>query len=118
MRRFCFSKVSTSLLSGRRLISNRSHPLDLYPLKLNYLLRRPWQGDKEISEVFRGLESSSGLTDSISHVKKATTDLPIKVTEILPRLKDGGAFVKFTYPTETSLQGVEGMRISPSKHER
>ena len=42
-------------------------------------------------------------------VKRAIPDsVPIKVTEIVPQLKDGGAFVKFTHPAEVSASDVEG----------
>lgn len=36
-------------------------------------------------------------------------DMPIKVTEIIPRLKDGGAFVKFQYSAERDPTEIEGM---------
>lgn len=37
--------------------------------------------------------------------------MPIKVTEILPRIKDGGAFVKFSHPDSVTSQEVEGLII-------
>ena len=41
-------------------------------------------------------------------VKRAIPEsVPIKVTEILPRLKDGGAFVKFSHPDGITAQEVE-----------
>jgi hypothetical protein len=33
----------------------------------------------------------------------------MKVTEILPRLKDGGAFVKFEHNPEVTVQEIEGI---------
>lgn len=36
-------------------------------------------------------------------------EMPIKVTEILPRLKDGGAFVKFQYPADKDPLEIESM---------
>ena len=42
-------------------------------------------------------------------VKRAIPDsLPLKVTEIVPRLKDGGAFVKFSHPADVSTADIEG----------
>ncbi|KAK5280604.1 mitochondrial escape protein 2, partial [Cryomyces antarcticus] len=35
------------------------------------------------------------------------TSVSTTVTEVLPRLKEGGAFVKFTYEAETSAKDVE-----------
>lgn len=41
-------------------------------------------------------------------VKRAIPEsIPIKVTEILPRLKDGGAFVKFSHPDGITAQEIE-----------
>ncbi|CRJ95504.1 hypothetical protein BN1708_002029, partial [Verticillium longisporum] len=70
---------------------------NLFPLKLSFLFRRPWQSDEDIADLLKRFDSSSlGLLDPINLVKKAIPqDIPMKVTEILPRLKDGGVFVKF-----------------------
>jgi hypothetical protein len=47
--------------------------------------------------------------DPINMVKRAIPDsLPVKVTEILPRLKDGGAFVKFSHASELTAKEIEG----------
>lgn len=47
--------------------------------------------------------------DPIQLVKRAIPEtLPIKVTEILPRLKDGGAFVKFEYDPSLRVSEIEG----------
>lgn len=48
--------------------------------------------------------------DPIRLVKTAIPeDLPIKVTEILPRLKDGGAYVKFSHDANIDPAEIEGM---------
>lgn len=47
-------------------------------------------------------------------VQRATPEsMPAKLTEILPRLKDGGAFVKFSHPPELAVAEIEG---AISKH--
>ena len=47
--------------------------------------------------------------DPISIVKRALpTDLPIKVTGVLPRLKEGGAFVKFSHEPQIQVAQIEG----------
>jgi hypothetical protein len=65
----------------------------------------------ETTELLKRFNSSSmGLLDPIHLVKRAIPDsAQIQVTEILPRLKDGGAYVKFTYPRSTSAAEVEGL---------
>ncbi|OLN92177.1 Mitochondrial escape protein 2 [Colletotrichum chlorophyti] len=72
---------------------------NLFPLKLTYLLRRTWQSDRDLTDLLKRFDSGGlGVTDPINLVKRAIPDdLPIKVTEILPRLKDGGVFVKFSH---------------------
>lgn len=55
------------------------------------------------------------MSEPLRLVTRAIPDsIPLKVTEIIPRLKEGGAYVKFTYPAGTSAAEVEGMSsISP-----
>lgn len=83
---------------------------DLFPLKLSFLFRRPWQSDEDIADLLRRFDNSSlGLLDPINLVKRAIPqDIPMKVTEILPRLKDGGAFVKVSHGPEVKAQDLEG----------
>lgn len=48
--------------------------------------------------------------DPINLVKRAIPDeIPMKVTEILPRLKDGGAFVKVSHGPDVTAEDLEGM---------
>lgn len=48
------------------------------------------------------------MLEPMTLVKRAIPEsIPIKVTEILPRLKDGGAFVKFSHPDAITAQEVE-----------
>ncbi|KAI9742500.1 MAG: mitochondrial escape protein 2 [Claussenomyces sp. TS43310] len=48
-------------------------------------------------------------TDPMTLVKRAIPEkVPLQVTEILPRLKDGGAFVKFSHPQGLTAEEVEG----------
>lgn len=50
--------------------------------------------------------------DPMAMVKRAIPpNIPIKVTEILPRLKDGGAFVKFSHPDGITSEEVESLII-------
>ena len=47
--------------------------------------------------------------DPISIVKRALPEgIPIKVTGVLPRLKEGGAFVKFSHEPQVQVSDVEG----------
>lgn len=84
--------------------------LDLFPIRLSSLLSRQVETDRHLSDLLKRFNSSSlGIMDPIQLVKRAIPEnLPIKVTEILPRLKDGGAFVKFEYDTGLNVSEIEG----------
>ncbi|KAI0009324.1 RNA12 protein-domain-containing protein [Xylariaceae sp. FL0662B] len=84
---------------------------NLFPLKLSSLLRVPWRSpDRDLSELMRRFESSTlGIMDPINMVKRAIPETtPWKVTEILPRIKDGGAFVKLTHPADVPATEIAG----------
>ncbi|KAM5355614.1 hypothetical protein ACJ41O_002260 [Fusarium nematophilum] len=82
---------------------------NIFPLKLSSVLFRPWKTDRDVSDLLQRFESSSlGIMDPIRLVKTAIPDdLPIKVTEILPRLKDGGAYVKFRHDANLDPADIE-----------
>lgn len=82
---------------------------DLFPLKLSSILNRPWKTNRDVADLLQRFETSSlGMMDPIKLVKSAVPeDMPIKVTEINPRLKDGGAFVKFEHAASLDPSEVE-----------
>ncbi|KAK3683465.1 RNA12 protein-domain-containing protein [Podospora appendiculata] len=84
---------------------------NLFPLKLSPLISwRPWQTETDVTQLLNKFESSSGggMLGPINLVKRAISDqIPMKVTDIIPRLKDGGAFVKFTHPNEITAAEIE-----------
>lgn len=94
-------------------------PLDIFPLRLSSLLSRPMETDRDLTILMQRFESSSlGIMDPIRLVKTAIPqDLPVKVTEILPRLKDGGAYVKFQYDADLDPVDIEG-KLSKKLQER
>lgn len=71
---------------------------------------RPFKTDRDLSDLVSRFENSSlGVMDPIRLVKNSIPeDLPIKVTEILPRLKDGGAYVKFQHDSTLDPAEIEG----------
>ncbi|KAL2265141.1 hypothetical protein VTJ83DRAFT_6241 [Remersonia thermophila] len=79
---------------------------NLFPVKVtSLLLWRSW----DTSDLLRRFETaSSRFLDPVRLIKRALPEtLPIKVTEIIPRFKEGGVFVKFTYPRGVSLTEIE-----------
>jgi RNA12 protein len=78
-------------------------------LKLNWALRLPLQSEKNLPDLlWRFNNEKLSALEPMTLVKRAIPEsVPIKVTEILPRLKDGGAFVKFSHPDGITAQEVE-----------
>lgn len=109
------------VLSGEEksghIVSNSNESIlwfdNLFPLKLTFLFffRRPWSGDENIAELLKRFDNSSlGAFDPINLVKRAIPEnIPMKVTEILPRLKDGGAFVKVNHGSDVAAEDLEGI---------
>ncbi|MCJ1323199.1 mitochondrial escape protein 2 [Xylographa vitiligo] len=84
---------------------------NVFPLKLRWLLHLPFVNvDKSVPELLKRLNSPRiGAADPMSIIQKAIPkDLPIKVTEVLPRLKEGGAFVKFSHESHIETKEIEG----------
>ncbi|GAB0141732.1 hypothetical protein EsHS_00002314 [Epichloe bromicola] len=93
---------------------------NIFPKRLSALLRYPAETDGDMTELLRRFYSSSssggGGLDPIALVKKAIPDdIPLKVTEILPRLKDGGAFVKVQYDASISPSEIESTLLKKLK---
>ncbi|RSL90218.1 hypothetical protein CEP51_000820 [Fusarium floridanum] len=95
---------------------------NIFPLKLSSVLSRPYKTDYEVTDLLKRFETSSlGILDPIRLVRTAIPeDLPIKVTEILPRLKDGGAYVKFRHdanidPADIEAQLAKSLKERPIK---
>lgn len=88
---------------------------NIFPLKFfygwgNYLLiGRYAQSDEDLSRLLQSFDKSSlGITNPINLVKRIIPeDSALKVTELIPRLKDGGCFVKVSHPADTSPREIE-----------
>ncbi|KAI3341582.1 RNA12 protein [Ustulina deusta] len=74
-------------------------------------LHLPWRNpETDIPGFMKRFENSGlGAMDPASIIKRALpSDVPLTVTEILPRVKDGGAFVKFAHPAGVTPKEIEG----------
>ncbi|KAK4180726.1 RNA12 protein-domain-containing protein [Triangularia setosa] len=83
---------------------------NLFPLKLSSLLLwRPWKAQHDVPEILRKFDKTSlGMFDPVSLVRRAIPDsLSIHITEVIPRTKEGGAYVKFTYPSDASAIEIQ-----------
>lgn len=77
---------------------------------MGYLLvGRIGQTDEDLSKLLQKFDKSSlGITNPINLVKRTIPeDGSMKVTELIPRLKDGGCFVKVSHPAGTSPAEIE-----------
>ncbi|PHH66669.1 hypothetical protein CDD81_6506 [Ophiocordyceps australis] len=79
---------------------------NILPVKLNAVLRLPYKTD---THLFEHLDKALlGIFDPVRLVKRAIPDgIPLKVMEIMPRIKDGGAFVKIQHDASISPSEIE-----------
>ena len=85
---------------------------DLFPLNLTWALRIPtWHMEQSLSDILWKFNHKVFASyEPMSILKRAIpTSAPMKIIEILPRLKDGGAFVKFSHADEITAQEIEGL---------
>lgn len=74
-------------------------------------MRLPYlHADRSIPELIKRLNNPRIATaDPLSIIQRSIpAKAPIKVTEILPRLKEGGAFVKFSHDPGITASEIEG----------
>ena len=85
---------------------------DVFPLKLRWMLRLPFvHADESIPELMKHLNGPRiAAADPMSIIQRSLPkSLPIKVTEVLPRLKEGGAFIKFAHEPQIESKDIEGL---------
>ena len=76
------------------------------------MLRLPFlHPDESIPELMKHLNSPRvAAADPMSIIQRSLPkSLPIKVTEVVPRLKEGGAFIKFAHERQIESRDVEGL---------
>ncbi|KAL6243560.1 mitochondrial escape protein 2 [Rhinocladiella similis] len=96
---------------------------NVFPLKLQWLNRIPFLNpDTLLAESLKRVNHPDlALADPSSIIKRALPEkLPITVTKVLPRLREGGAFVKFSHEegiTTTELENTlkEYLKEKPIK---
>ncbi|KAK3990502.1 RNA12 protein-domain-containing protein [Cladorrhinum sp. PSN332] len=96
---------------------------NLFPLKFSsYFFWRPWKSQADFPKLLKRLNRTSlGMFDPAALIKRAIpTDLPMEIIEIIPRTKEGGAYVKFRFPRYTSAADIqaklsESLEKSPVK---
>lgn len=86
---------------------------NVYPLKLNgsfltYTLRNIDTQIPQLKRQFQNLNEGIQATDPKTITALALPkSLPVTITDVVPRFKEGGAFVKFSYEPQANLSEIE-----------
>lgn len=82
----------------------------MYPLKLNsglgFISSAIDRATPQLTKNFQNLNIKAQETGSITG-RAIPKELPVQIQEIIPRHKEGGAFVKFSYDPNVTGQDVE-----------
>lgn len=81
---------------------------DVFPLRLNFILGLPfYKSEKSFVQLLNRYQKAD-IKGPVTLTEQAIPKtLPIKVLEILPRLREGGAFVKFSHDPHVQAPEVE-----------
>ncbi|KAJ9665407.1 mitochondrial escape protein 2 [Coniosporium apollinis] len=83
---------------------------NVLPLRLQWLLRLPFHTDRIAPEFLKRINDNPTIAaaDPVKLMQKAMSGQPtLQIKEVLPRLKEGGAFVKFSHDASASPSEVE-----------
>ncbi|RMZ89982.1 hypothetical protein DV736_g2777, partial [Chaetothyriales sp. CBS 134916] len=84
---------------------------NIFPLKLQWLTRIPFLNpDQSVPELLKRVNNPNlALSDPAGIIQRAIpSSMPLKITEIIPRLREGGAYVKFSHDSHISPEQLEG----------
>lgn len=83
---------------------------NIFPLKLTWLIRMPFIGSSTIINAYRRANAPQlALADPTGIVDRALpSDVPLKVLNIQPRVREGGAYVKFSHDPHITSEELEG----------
>lgn len=83
---------------------------NIFPLKLQWLTRIPFVDPSTIINAYRRANSPHiALADPTGIVGRALpANIPLKVLSIQPRIREGGAYVKFSHDPDITSQELEG----------
>jgi len=109
-RRHFLPRKSEFPIHDRGTCLDTDYTLDVYPLKLNsvfgYMFFHVDQAIPQLTKRFQKLNIKASETAAITR-KALPKDLPIEIQEVIPRLKEGGAFVKFSHDPHIQASEVE-----------
>lgn len=82
---------------------------DIFPSKLQWLIGSPISLNRPYEEVLKKINQPNFAASApISIIHRALPDsLPLEITEVVPRAKEGGAFVKYTHKPGNAQSDVD-----------
>ncbi|RMD43181.1 hypothetical protein DV735_g1947, partial [Chaetothyriales sp. CBS 134920] len=83
---------------------------NIFPLRLQWLAKIPFLNpDRSIPDLLKRVNNpNAALSDPAGIIQLAMpSSLPLTVTEIIPRVRDGGAYVKFSHDSSISPESLE-----------
>lgn len=84
---------------------------NVFPLKFQWLSRIPllnWE-QSVIDLISKANRPDAAFASPASVIRRAFPEtLPVKITEVLPRIREGGAYVKFSHDAELDATELEG----------
>lgn len=85
---------------------------NVFPLKFQWLSRLPllnWE-QSVIDLISKANRPDAAFASPASVIQRAFPEaLPVKITEVLPRIREGGAYVKFSHDAQIDANELEGM---------
>ncbi|RMZ78244.1 hypothetical protein DV737_g3970, partial [Chaetothyriales sp. CBS 132003] len=84
---------------------------NIFPLRLQWLTRIPFLNpDQSIPELLKRVNNPNmALSDPAGIIQRAVpSSMPVKITEIIPRVREGGAYVKFSHDSHIKPEELEG----------
>lgn len=91
---------------------------NIFPLKLQWLTRLPFVDGSSIVSAYKKINNPNiALANPSGIVSRALpSNLPIKITSVIPRVREGGAYVKFQYDASIAAEELEGTVKEYLKH--
>lgn len=83
---------------------------NIFPLKLQWLSKIPFVNpDRSLPELLQRVNNPNvALADPMGIIQRALpATIPLKITEVIPRLREGGAYVKFSHDSDIAAEELE-----------
>lgn len=82
---------------------------DIFPSRLQWLLGNPLNGSWSYEEALKRINRPHFAASEPIHIiqRAFPKDLPLEIKEVIPRTKEGGAFVKYSHKSDVSDIEIE-----------